>query len=1064
MLPKKTQDVLTQLREELADPKRRVIAFIGSGISRLPPANLPGWLGLAELVSKEIEEQYGSKSEQALSAQKYLRVLREIENDVDYLILTFRKLSELIGEANFQGIISRHLKVSDQDVPLILQRLVDLPFSGFITTNLDQLIEKAALKKAKGFDLVLKGPRAAAQRLARTTGWLWKIHGCVLEPSNWVFSTESYVRTRSKEHPYFQHLSLLAQSSRFVFFGFGGKDPNISWLMEQLRDAYGARDDPHVIIARNPEDIDCGILKALVEPVYFEESDFEVGLDSVVSALSTSSYLPKGYLVRTDFSSLRAKLLPVLSGIRHPDFVGELFGVRRASDIAQVEAELEIYEDTGLLGQYEISPNRTRNDDLHRSTSFVIKGGVLSGRTALLVNIFQHWKLSHDDRYILFIDSTTIIRGRDRRYESLDEILTAWLDTVASVCEDDGTHIIAAKERLGVIIDDLDLLVGVGNVSAFLKEEVDLAIGRGMLFGASVVDMDTKYVGQTPVYHLYGLSEEGIRYFIKTWTERVQDKVDLAHVPLTDLALSELILGDSALFELARLPGVLGNLLGYALVEGASQLSLHNLSSDVVGRFVGRLRRASGLSNSCTTQLLCFLAWSITVALASDGRVLRAKNLAEQARGSIQELEEFPEEMLVRLIGFSGLVRVANGSELWVLNTPVTTLFAAEYCLGAIRTNERPAHLIFLLAQACAFDVLDWLPVALNVSDGSGFGLAQHLIEGVDLFSDEYRVEAALLLSRLHLHRSSNLSSAMIVLRERISKLSRSYSGSRERLLLAVDEIDSFFGQSSGSTRFTWVLLRPRPFEWPPICDRFVAKVWDGTWVPTPIDAFEILDAPVTVAQYAMFMKEGGYSDESWWCAEGIEWKKMRELIAPSAWARQTSRPNCPVVGISWYEACAYIRWFGKRNDSAYQYALPSEAQYQFAASEHLATSKSSALFPWGANVPQEGSEAEINWAGARILRPTPVRSFPLSMSPSGVHDLYGNVEEWCLDLWVRPPGYSPPVELSEEVQSFRVVKGGSAIRTWIMCASPYRSRAIAYNRYPTIGFRIVRLRTDRLR
>ena len=60
----------------------------------------------------------------------------------------------------------------------------------------------------------------------------------------------------------------------------------------------------------------------------------------------------------------------------------------------------------------------------------------------------------------------------------------------------------------------------------------------------------------------------------------------------------------------------------------------------------------------------------------------------------------------------------------------------------------------------------------------------------------------------------------------------------------------------------------------------------------------------------------------------------------PWHWDIQLARANCPVTGISWFEARAYARWLnaqmrGVLNDACldkYQVMLPIEPQWEWAA------------------------------------------------------------------------------------------------------------------------------------
>ncbi len=151
-----------------------------------------------------------------------------------------------------------------------------------------------------------------------------------------------------------------------------------------------------------------------------------------------------------------------------------------------------------------------------------------------------------------------------------------------------------------------------------------------------------------------------------------------------------------------------------------------------------------------------------------------------------------------------------------------------------------------------------------------------------------------------------------------------------------------------------------------------------------------------------------------WWLAvDGASWQYPR---GPGS----ETRPDHPVVHVSWADAVAYCSWRGKR--------LPTEAEWDLAAAAGNG-GEGGARYPWGNEPAPEGRWLANVWQGTFPERDeaadgysylAPVGSYP--PNALGLFDLGGNVWEWC-DDWYRPGGAG----------GHKVLKGGS----WL-CAANY--------------------------
>jgi len=147
----------------------------------------------------------------------------------------------------------------------------------------------------------------------------------------------------------------------------------------------------------------------------------------------------------------------------------------------------------------------------------------------------------------------------------------------------------------------------------------------------------------------------------------------------------------------------------------------------------------------------------------------------------------------------------------------------------------------------------------------------------------------------------------------------------------------------------------------------------------------------VTNAEFQLFVDGGGYEDLELWPEEIwphlINFKDQTGRPGPRFWrnGRHHRRlANHPVVGISFYEAAAYVRWAGLR--------LPDEAEWQMAASWRIRSAAHvPRRYPWGDALDLSCCNIWASGHGGTL----PVNACAAGAAPNGVLQLIGNVWEW---------------------------------------------------------------------
>ena len=166
----------------------------------------------------------------------------------------------------------------------------------------------------------------------------------------------------------------------------------------------------------------------------------------------------------------------------------------------------------------------------------------------------------------------------------------------------------------------------------------------------------------------------------------------------------------------------------------------------------------------------------------------------------------------------------------------------------------------------------------------------------------------------------------------------------------------------------------------------------------------------------------------------------MREAIADVG--------DQPVLHVCFHEAAAYAAWAGKR--------LPTEVEWEFAARYDHA-SGATRRFPWG----DEDPSPERANLDQRHLQPAPVGAYPAGASPLGVHQLIGDVWEWCDSGFEGYPGFEPfPYKEYSEVffgGDFRMLRGSSFGVGTPNARTTFRNWDLPIRRQIFSGFRCAR-------
>ena len=198
------------------------------------------------------------------------------------------------------------------------------------------------------------------------------------------------------------------------------------------------------------------------------------------------------------------------------------------------------------------------------------------------------------------------------------------------------------------------------------------------------------------------------------------------------------------------------------------------------------------------------------------------------------------------------------------------------------------------------------------------------------------------------------------------------------------------------------------------------------------VRAFRLARHPVTQAQFAAFMADGGYARRELWSDAGWAWRAAEAIERPFHW--RANAPDHPVAGASAHEAEAFCRWAGAR--------LPSEFEWEHAARGLVVTAQSGNL-------------------GGLRRGTTAIGRFPDGRSADGADDLFGNVWEWTASDFAPYPGFRAwPYEGYSQAWfdgCHRVLRGGSWATRIFALRRSFRNWYVPEIRQIFAGFRPAR-------
>jgi formylglycine-generating enzyme required for sulfatase activity len=223
----------------------------------------------------------------------------------------------------------------------------------------------------------------------------------------------------------------------------------------------------------------------------------------------------------------------------------------------------------------------------------------------------------------------------------------------------------------------------------------------------------------------------------------------------------------------------------------------------------------------------------------------------------------------------------------------------------------------------------------------------------------------------------------------------------------------------------------------------------------------------VTRGQFRRFVESESYKTEAeldgkgsvGWDEASEDFKQDKKYNWKNAGFEQSD--DHPVVNVSWNDAVKYCEWLSKKEGKRFR--LPTEAEWEYSSRARILNRFSFGddeedLAKHGNVADGTAKEKYPKWDKAirakdGYIYTSPVGRFGVNVF--GLHDIYGNVWEWCGDWYGEYSTESVSDPSGPSSGSGRVYRGGSWNSHPLLCRSAVRGADLPSFRGGYLGFRL---------
>jgi len=181
---------------------------------------------------------------------------------------------------------------------------------------------------------------------------------------------------------------------------------------------------------------------------------------------------------------------------------------------------------------------------------------------------------------------------------------------------------------------------------------------------------------------------------------------------------------------------------------------------------------------------------------------------------------------------------------------------------------------------------------------------------------------------------------------------------------------------------------------------------------------------------------------------------QWREIMGGNPSHFSNCGDDCPVEQVSWYDTQDFIEQLNQEEHS-HTYRLPTEAEWEYAARAGTTTP-----FAFGNCLSTDDANYQGNYplpgCPEGIDRSKTVITGLLKANAWKLHDMHGNVWEWCNDWYSIYPSEPVTDPVGPDSGTARVISGGSWRNFASACRSANRNRYVPDTTDSYLGFRLV--------